>query len=192
MNILPVLLKDGYKTGHVHQFPKGTTMVYSNMTPRGSRVAGVDGVIFFGLQYFLQEYLIDQFDKNFFQKDRSAVLKAYQRRIDNYLGPGTDVSHIGALHDLGYLPLEIKALPEGSETTHSVTECRRCPFFEVEGMEHMMYCYHPRLKEKTAPGYPYGGAIITQDNSRGRVPDECPLRGEVTVVVKRVLLLNHV
>ena len=30
------------------------------------------------------------------------------------LGPGIDISHIGQLWDLGYLPLLIKALPEGS------------------------------------------------------------------------------
>lgn len=69
-----------------------------------------------------------------------------------------------------------------------VTQCYHgCPFFQLEGMEQMMYCGHPRLRSKDTPGYPYGGVIITQDNSKGRVPDACPLRTgsiETTHVVR--------
>lgn len=113
LQVLPVLLKDGYKVGHKFQYPKDTTEVYSNLTPRNSRVKGVDGVIFFGLQYFIEEYLIRQFEEAFFSVNRDRVLERYKRRIDHYLGPMT-IDHIGALHDLRYLPLQIKALPEGS------------------------------------------------------------------------------
>lgn len=36
--------------------------------------------------------------------------------MDNSLGVGAiPTNHIEALHDLGYLPLRIKALPEGSK-----------------------------------------------------------------------------
>lgn len=112
--ILPVLLKDFYKVGHKFQYPKDTTLVYSNLTPRKSRVGGVDAVVAFGFQYFVQEYLIRQFDENFFQKDRDEVVKAYKRRVDNALGPGVDVSHIGELHEIGFLPLHVKAVPEGT------------------------------------------------------------------------------
>lgn len=111
---LPVLLKDFYKVGHKFQYPKGTNKVYSNLTARSSRVPGTLGTIFFGLQYFILEYLIDQFSRDFFQKDRGEVVKAYKRMIDACLGPGTDVSHIGELHEMRYLPLHIKALPEGT------------------------------------------------------------------------------
>jgi nicotinamide phosphoribosyltransferase len=40
----------------------------------------------------------------------------FKRRIDTFLGPDNQVGtkHIEALWDLGYLPIEIKALPEGS------------------------------------------------------------------------------
>lgn len=112
--MLPVLLKDAYKIGHVAQYPKGTTMVYSNFTPRASRIAGVDGVVAFGMQYFVLEYLINQFDENFFSMERDHVVKAYKRRVDSVLGPGTNVDHIGKLWDLGHLPLHIKAVPEGT------------------------------------------------------------------------------
>jgi nicotinamide phosphoribosyltransferase len=115
MQLSPILLKDGYKVGHKFQYPKGTTLVYSNLTPRKSRVEGVDEIVFFGLQYFIKEYLQRQFDELFFAKPKAEVLAQYRRRMDNYLGKDSiTIDHIGALHDLGYLPLEIKALPEGS------------------------------------------------------------------------------
>jgi len=112
VNRLPVLLKDGYKVGHIFQYPDDTTMVYSNMTARSSRTEAKK-VVAFGMQYFVQEYLIRQFNENFFKRPKEEVLKAYERRIGAYLGPIT-VDHIGALHDLQYLPLHIKAVPEGS------------------------------------------------------------------------------
>lgn len=115
MRTSPILLKDGYKVGHKFQYPAGTTLVYSNMTPRKSRDENVQEMVFFGLQYFIKEYLIRQFDEHFFRRPKAEVLKEYTRRIDNYLGKDSIAyDHIAALHDLGYLPLEIKALAEGS------------------------------------------------------------------------------
>ena len=115
MRMSPILLKDGYKVGHKFQYPEGTTLVYSNLTPRKSRSAEVNEIVFFGLQYFIKEYLIRQFNEDFFKKPKADVLKEYARRMDNYLGKDSiTYQHIGDLHDLGYLPLEIKALPEGS------------------------------------------------------------------------------
>ncbi|MFL9482838.1 nicotinate phosphoribosyltransferase [Chitinophagaceae bacterium LWZ2-11] len=114
MKVSPILLKDGYKVGHKFQYPANTTLVYSNLTPRKARSKEVDEIVFFGLQYFIKEYLINQFSEGFFNKPKEEVLKAYARRMDNYLGKDSiTYDHITALHDLGYLPLEIKALPEG-------------------------------------------------------------------------------
>lgn len=110
---LPILLKDGYKVGHIFQYPKDTTLVYSNLTPRSSRVPGVDKVVAFGFQYFVLEYLVRQFDQMFFGQPIGQVMAEYKRRIDNYLGPGLTFDHIASLHKLGYLPLHIKAVPEG-------------------------------------------------------------------------------
>jgi nicotinamide phosphoribosyltransferase len=126
MKSLPILLKDGYKVGHKFQYPDNTTLVYSNLTPRKSRVVtprrdgaestkSNDHVVFFGLQYFIKEYLMHQFDANFFKMPKEEALRLYKRRIDNYLGADCIAyNHIAELHDLGYLPLEIKALPEGA------------------------------------------------------------------------------
>ena len=115
MKISPLLLKDGYKVGHKFQYPEGTTLVYSNLTPRKSRSEDINEIVFFGLQYFIKEYLINQFDEGFFSRPKQEVVQEYKRRMDNYLGKDSiTYLHIEALHDLGYLPLEIKALKEGS------------------------------------------------------------------------------
>lgn len=113
--ILPVLLKDFYKADHRRQYPEGTEVVYSNMTARGSRVPGVDKVVVFGIQYLIKEYLIRRFNEDFFNQPKEEVLRKYKRRMDNALGKDAiSTEHIGELHDLGYLPIRIKALPEGT------------------------------------------------------------------------------
>ncbi|MCK8480439.1 nicotinate phosphoribosyltransferase [Psychroserpens algicola] len=112
----PLLYTDGYKVDHRRQYPEGTTLVYSNWTPRKSRIEGVDEVVFFGLQYFIKKYMIEDFNTNFFNQPKAEICKRYTRRINNYLGPNqVGISHIEALHDLGYLPMVIKALPEGAQ-----------------------------------------------------------------------------
>ena len=110
----PLLLTDGYKLDHRRQYPAGTTLVYSNWTPRKSRVEGVEEVVFFGLQYFLKEYVLERFERDFFARPKAEVLAEYAARVNAYLGPNqVGTEHIGALHDLGYVPMSFKALPEG-------------------------------------------------------------------------------
>jgi nicotinamide phosphoribosyltransferase len=114
MKINPMLLLDSYKLSHPPQYPAGTTLVYSNWTPRSSRIEGIDEVVFFGLQYFIKEYLIDQFNQNFFHRPKADVISEYVRQVSVHIGPNPNVEHVKALHDLGYLPIEIKAIPEGA------------------------------------------------------------------------------
>ncbi|HFA49668.1 MAG TPA: nicotinate phosphoribosyltransferase [Bacteroidetes bacterium] len=107
---------DFYKADHRRQYPAGTGLVYSNLTPRKSRIPEVKEVVFFGLQYFVKEYLVRQWDGQFFRQPKEQVLARYRRRMNTSLGPNNiGTAHIAALHDLGYLPIEIKALPEGSK-----------------------------------------------------------------------------
>jgi nicotinamide phosphoribosyltransferase len=111
----PLLLTDFYKVGHVFQYPEKTTLVYSNLTPRKSRIGGVDEMVFFGLHYFIEKYLVKYFQDHFFDRNKQDVLDEYKRIVKNCLGDHLpSYSHIEKLHDLGYLPIEIKALPEGS------------------------------------------------------------------------------
>jgi len=114
MRTNPLLLTDGYKLGHKSETPDGTTLTFSNLTPRGSRI-GTDFSMFFGLQYAVKEYLIDRFNEDFFNRPKDEVMQEINATITSYLGPGFDTSHFAALHDLGYLPIRIKALPEGSK-----------------------------------------------------------------------------
>ncbi|MEG0482422.1 MAG: nicotinate phosphoribosyltransferase [Acinetobacter sp.] len=118
--INPLNAIDFYKADHRRQYPTGTEYVYANFTPRSSRLANMlpdfeDKIVFFGLQGFIQHFLIETWNEGFFQQDKTKVVTAYKRRMDGALGDGAvPVEHIEALHDLGYLPIRIKALAEGS------------------------------------------------------------------------------
>jgi nicotinamide phosphoribosyltransferase len=109
------LLCDFYKVSHRPQYPEGTDLVYSTWTPRGSRLEGVNHVVHFGMQKFIKEFLIEFFNQNFFAKTAEEVKAEYSRVIKNSLGDqNPDASHILALHKVGYLPLKIRSLPEGT------------------------------------------------------------------------------
>ncbi|KRA00631.1 nicotinate phosphoribosyltransferase [Achromobacter sp. Root565] len=117
----PFLQADFYKTGHPFQYPKGTNKILANFTPRSARLAPVlpelfdEKIVWFGLQGFIKEILIGLFNREFFAKPATTAVRQYQRRVDNALGKGAvTVDHLQALHDLGYLPLEIRSVPEGA------------------------------------------------------------------------------
>ena len=112
-----ILLTDGYKLDHRRQYPEGTEYVYSNWTPRSCQYfpEAKDGVVVFGIQYFIKEYLLDRMNREFFNKPKNEAVAYFARRVNTFLGPNqVGTAHIEALHDLGYLPIEIKALPEGT------------------------------------------------------------------------------
>lgn len=116
---------DCYKLSHRQQYPEGTTRVYSNFTPRTSRIEGVDKVVFVGLQAFLME-LHKSFEE-FLNRDIDEICAEYEKNVTEIVGPnnvGSD--HIRSLHKLGFLPLEVKALPEGSLVP------LRVPMFTIE------------------------------------------------------------
>lgn len=122
MNIFPETQVDNYKIFHRLLYPKQTEVIFTNFTPRKSyRKIVPDGVVFFGLQYFIKEYLIKQWNENFFKKPKEEVVSRFVRRIKSFTGHETvDASHIAELHDLGFLPLQIMALPEGSIVPYKV------------------------------------------------------------------------
>lgn len=112
-----ILMTDGYKLDHRRQYPEGTEYVYSNWTPRSNDYypEAEEGCVVFGIQYFIKKYLIQEFNDNFFNIDEDTAVKSFKRRVDTFLGENSiGDKHIRALHKLGYLPVKIKALPEGS------------------------------------------------------------------------------
>jgi len=120
---------DFYKVGHINQYPKGTNRVYSNFTARSgghSNIDGGDSIVFVGLQYFIMNHLLKNWDETFFTQPKGKVIAEYKRRVSRGLGFEVDVTHMEELHDLGYLPVEIRALPEGSIVPY------RVPVFTIE------------------------------------------------------------
>lgn len=103
MNLL--LLTDVYKLGHMEQYPEGTTKIYSYLCARSDKKT--KETLWFGLQYYLKKYL----SKGVTEENVEEVLE-YRKSI---LG-GTSAKveqQFRALAKLGYLPIEIKAVPEG-------------------------------------------------------------------------------
>lgn len=112
----PMLLCDFYKISHIDQYQPGTEYTYSTWTPRTSRLEDVDYCVWLGAQKVIIEYLIHYFNENFFSRPEQEVVDDYKRVIRNTLAQ-QDVryDHISKLHKLGYLPIKIKALPEGTK-----------------------------------------------------------------------------
>ena len=120
-NISFMLMADTYKNTNPDAMPKGLTKLTSYITPRKSMFSNIDKVVFFGLQGFIKEFLIDLVNDTFFNRNRDEVIKEYKHYLDVQIGEQSyDISRIEALYDLGYLPIEIKALPEGSSVNMGV------------------------------------------------------------------------
>jgi nicotinamide phosphoribosyltransferase len=124
---LSIFMVDFYKTIHHQCYKKGMTQLVSYWTPRMSRNARLTKVVCFGIQSFAKKYLIDHFNENFFELPIEMVIAEYKRVICPTMGEdiGNDITHIRALHKLGYLPLKIKALAEGKRSPIKV------PMFEI-------------------------------------------------------------
>ncbi len=99
-----ILNTDSYKVSMFKQYPAGTTGVYSYIESRGGRY---DSTVFFGLQAFIKEYLLDP------------ITQADIDIADAILTPhGEPFNRAGWQYILdkhnGYLPVVIRAVPEGT------------------------------------------------------------------------------
>lgn len=126
----PLFETDCYKLGHKDLYPAGTTNVLVNFTSRASRIVGIDKVIHFGLQAFLQSYCIEGYAP-FFAAEEDEAVAEYAAKMDRILGDnhGITIDHVRALHRLGYLPLIFRSLPEGTRVP------LRVPPFTVEATD---------------------------------------------------------
>lgn len=161
MNNCPALLLcDFYKTVHSEQYPKNMTKIVSYFTPRMSRVEDTH-LVMFGLQAFIKQYLIEYFNENFFNKPKDEVLADYNRILTYTLGEGSYESEkVVNLYDLGYLPIEIRAIPEGTLVPVKVPMIEISnthPQFAwiVNAIETIMSCslWHPMISANV--GYKY-------------------------------------
>src|SRR5690606_36308373 len=122
---------DGYKASHHKMYPEGTEIVFSNFTPRGVKYMPEQAkeIVMFGIQYTIK-YINDLFNENFFftelrnspladdkkklEELKNNVCGEFKKHLDSYLGVYYDISNFEQLWDLGYLPLEIRGLDEGT------------------------------------------------------------------------------
>ena len=108
--------KDVYKEFHSRAYHPDVSEVYANFTSRSGKLSNVennDKVAFVGLQYFIKSYLQEEWAA-FFSASKAEAVANHKRVLSAMLGYSVDVSYLEDLHDLGYLPLKIKALPEGT------------------------------------------------------------------------------
>lgn len=114
-NTMALLLSDTYKQCHDRMYPIGLTKLVSYWVPRKSMLKTQNEMVFFWLQAFIKEYLMEYFNTYFFGLSKDEVLRLYTDSIDIQIGKyNYDLEKIINLHRLGYLPLEIRALPEGT------------------------------------------------------------------------------
>ena len=127
MKINPILAIDSYKLAHITMYPENIIGTYLNLTPRSIRhfkklipaqFKYDNKIVAVGMQMAIQD-IVDTFTDEFFSKPLEQTLEIYTDTIRPFIGFDEDsetkiVAEITKLHNLGYLPLEIKALPEGS------------------------------------------------------------------------------
>lgn len=126
MKINSMFLTDFYKTIHHLAYVDKMDSLVSYWTPRMTRIEGVDKVVMFGLQATIKKYLIENFNENFFNRPKADVIKEYKRVIANTMTEqAANTDFLESLHDLGYLPIQIKAVAEGTRVNI------KTPMFEI-------------------------------------------------------------
>lgn len=112
---------DAYKVSHKGFLEPGTNKVYSNFTARNFKHMPIplhmkdNKIVWFGIQAYVTEKLVNKWNNTFFKKPKDAVCRRLARRFNTFFGMNkVDVKHFEDLHDLGYLPIHVKSLPEGS------------------------------------------------------------------------------
>lgn len=99
-----ILNTDSYKTSMFKQYPMGTSGVYSYIESRGGRY---DRTVFFGLQAFIKEYLLEpitQADIDIAEEILTAHGEPFNKEGWQYILDAHG----------GYLPVVIRAVPEGT------------------------------------------------------------------------------
>lgn len=141
--INPLYETDGYKVGHHRMLAPGTTKLYGTWIPRNIKYLpkSITKVLSIGQQFVVRS-LHSSFEENFFMwglsgeeariinppegagKEHNNRLKqkalGFIDDMSRYLGIEYDGKHFEDLWDLGYLPIKIKALPEGIETEPNI------------------------------------------------------------------------
>lgn len=115
----PFLLTDFYKLTHILQYRPELRELTSYLTPRGSRLKGIDKVVFFGLSVYVHSYIVENFRENFFRRNFEYCECEIREVLELGLGYSDEmidktINAFRALHELQYLPVEINAVAEGT------------------------------------------------------------------------------
>lgn len=101
-----MLATDVYKMGHMEQYPPGTTKVYSYLLARSDKK--IPYTLFYGLQYYLKMLETKP------TVEMMTEFLDYRKSILGF-GASSDIERkLAGLVELGYFPLKIKAVREGS------------------------------------------------------------------------------
>lgn len=120
--INPVLATDSYKLGHMVMYPEGTTKVYSNFTPRSTKHSPIPAkyndhkIVTFGTQATVAE-LDSLWKQHFFNVPWKTVEEELRTSTAPFVGDSgfeQGIRNFHKLHTLGFLPIRVKALEEGS------------------------------------------------------------------------------
>lgn len=103
----PLLALDVYKMGHMEQYVPGCNKVYSYLQARSERT--FERTVFFGLQYYLTQYLSMPLTREMGEE----FLENRERILGTASSPEV-IRKIRALCALGYWPIQIRAVPEGT------------------------------------------------------------------------------
>lgn len=142
----PLGLTDGYKPGHKAMLAPGTSRLYGTWIPRSLKwaPAGITKITSYGHQ-LTWRFIHDMFHEYFFNPveieyemymdeefgrpvrrikssrpgGKQAAIR-FTKDMSMYLGMEYDGKHFEDLWDLGYLPIKVKALPEGIETDPNI------------------------------------------------------------------------
>lgn len=116
----PLFATDSYKHSHHAFVPDGTSLLYSHLTPRGNKrflnnyPDHDDKIVIYGIRYLIEE-LQYRWKKGFFDRKWKKIEKESLQVLGHHLGfTEADLVKFKKLHELGYLPLQIKAIKEGS------------------------------------------------------------------------------
>ena len=125
-----LLLTDFYKICHRSLFNPDTRQLVSYWTPRKSRLDYLDCAVMFWLQATVKKYLVDHFNVTFFARSWEEVRAEYVEYVAATFYQDIAEGEIEAfkkVYDLGYLPVEIRAVPEGTRVPIGVPARRSAP-----------------------------------------------------------------
>lgn len=116
------LLTDFYKQCHAEQYDPSITKVVSYYVPRKTSIPEFDKVVVFGIQAFIEEYLIEYMNENFFNRPLEEVIAEYEFVISSTMGVGD--------HECDYCPCQVGQF---ESSTVAINQCLSKIYLEGRG-----------------------------------------------------------